>query len=201
MGKTSKRNRIATPTKGGGRSSRSEQNRKKVSTSTSNVLSCRQNESNVPPVPPATVHEALVAALQETHKTSPPYWYQIVYRNQEDECYRSIGTFHELLGIELNQSLEVLSTEGLVVEIKQLQVRKKVFEALRDSIDGSDFAINHQHVGKRYTFILLGIVGQKTTLKDQLGESIKPPLISSLSDTINRFKQEPSVAKILASPT
>jgi hypothetical protein len=163
MGKTSKRNRIATPTKGGGRSSRSEQNRKKVSTSTSNVLSCRQNESNVaqrlskrgkthkhdPPVPPATVHEALVAALQEIHKTSPPHWYQIVYRNQEDECYRFIGTFLKLLGIELNQSLEVLSTEGLVVEIKQLQVRKKVFEALRDSIDGSDFAINHQRGGKR----------------------------------------------------
>jgi hypothetical protein len=80
-------------------------------------------------------------------------------------------------------------------------VRKKVFEALRDSIDGSDFAINHQHVGKRYTFILLGIVEQKTRLKDQLGENIKPPLISSLSDTINRFKQEPSVAEILASPT
>jgi hypothetical protein len=73
-GKTSKRNRLATPTKGGGRSSRSEQNRKKVSrASTSNVLSCHQNESNIPSVPPATAHEALVAALQEIHKTSPPY--------------------------------------------------------------------------------------------------------------------------------
>jgi hypothetical protein len=188
MGKTGKRKRIATPTKGGGRSSR-------------HVLSCRENKSNVPPVPPATVHEALVAALQEIHKTSPPYWYQIVYRNQEDEFYSSIGKFHELLGIELNQSLEVLSTGGLVVENKQLQAKKKVFEALRDSIDGSDFAINHQRGGKRYTFILLGIVGQKTTLKDQLGENIKPPLISSLSDTINRFKQAPSVAEILASLT
>lgn len=151
MGKTSKRKSIATPTIGGRRSSHS------------NVLSCRQNISNIaqqqskrgkththdPPVPPATAHEALVAELQDIHKTSPPYWYQIVYRNQEDECYRSIGTFHELLGIELNQSLEVLSTGDLLIENKKIKVKKKVFLALRDSIDGSDFAINHQRGGKR----------------------------------------------------
>jgi hypothetical protein len=205
MGKTSKRKSIATPTIGGRRSSRSS------------VLSCRQNESNVaqqqskrgkththdpPVIPPATAHEALVAALQDIHKTSPPYWYQIIYRNQEDECYRLIGTFHKLVGIELNQSLEVLSTGGLLlIGNKKIHAKKKVFEALKDSIDGSDFAINHQYGGKRYTFILLGTVGLKTRLKDQLGESIEPPLSRSLYDTRHRFKQEPSVAKILASLT
>lgn len=94
-----------------------------------------------------------------SHILSERCWYQLFYSDtEESKAYDGIGTFHELLGLDQKECLDVLVASGLVAPNKnhRMEAKTRIFGRMQSMVDGFDFKINTQCEKRRLSFVLIG---------------------------------------------
>ncbi|CAJ1965861.1 unnamed protein product [Cylindrotheca closterium] len=145
---------------------------------------------------PKTPFDVLAGSLIALNKSLlPRHWFQLFHREMEEsKVHESIGTFHEILGLDQNKCLDVLVASGLVAPNKngKMQTKKKIFRMLKILADGFDFKINTTIQGSTHSFVLIGPPEAKLpSLSEQLGIEKEIPSfdLSNIAIIRDSFKQ------------